>query len=143
MFKCLPILTEKCLIIEKNSLYHTMSAEENNVDSILFIYLFIECEAVGTGEMRSSFKIFFFQWMLVRFLYFNFCLFTILIHFLYFRKIDKFINLGVFLEVKMTIINFLNPLRVRLVHWMKITIEIVIFITMNKMCCNVIIKHIH
>ena len=38
MFKCLPILTEKCLIIEKNSLYHTMSAEENNVDSILFIF---------------------------------------------------------------------------------------------------------
>ena len=55
MFKCLPILTEKCLIIEKNSLYHTMSAEENNVDSILFIYLFLECEAAGTGEVGSIF----------------------------------------------------------------------------------------
>ena len=55
MFKCLPILTEKCLIIEKDSLYHTMSAEENNVDSILFIYLFLECEAAGTGEVGSFF----------------------------------------------------------------------------------------
>ena len=55
MFKCLPILTEKCLIIEKDSLYHTMSAEENNVDSILFIYLFLECEAAGTGKVGSFF----------------------------------------------------------------------------------------
>ena len=34
-------------------------------------------------------------------------------------------------------------LRVRLVHSMKITTGIVIFITMNKMCCNGITKSIH
>lgn len=55
MFKCLPILKEKCLIIEKNSLYHTMSAEENNVDSILFIYLFLERGAAGIGVVGSFF----------------------------------------------------------------------------------------
>ena len=27
----------------------------NNVDSILFIYLFLECEAAGTGEVGSFF----------------------------------------------------------------------------------------
>ena len=32
---------------------------------------------------------------------------------------------------------------VRLVHLMRITTEIVIFITMSKMCCNVITKPIH
>lgn len=55
MFKCLPLLTEKCLIIEMNSPYHTMSAEENNVDSILFIYLFLECGAAGTGVVGIFF----------------------------------------------------------------------------------------
>ena len=32
-----------------------MIAEENNVDSILFIYLFLECEAAGTGKVGSFF----------------------------------------------------------------------------------------
>ena len=36
-----------------------------------------------------------------------------------------------------------QQLRVHLVHWMRITIGIVIFITINKICCNVITKHIH
>ena len=36
-----------------------------------------------------------------------------------------------------------QQLRVHLVHWMRITIGIVIFITRNKICCNVITKHIH
>ena len=34
-------------------------------------------------------------------------------------------------------------LMICLVHWMRFTIGIVIFITRNKMCCNVIIKPIH
>ena len=34
-------------------------------------------------------------------------------------------------------------LKVRLVHWMGITTGIIIFITRNKMCYNVITKHIH
>ena len=36
-----------------------------------------------------------------------------------------------------------ETLRVCLVHGMGITIGIVIFITSNKVCCNVITKHIH
>ena len=54
MFKCLPILTEKCLIIEKNSLYHTMSAEENNVDSILFIFRMWGSRNWGSGKFLKK-----------------------------------------------------------------------------------------
>ena len=36
-----------------------------------------------------------------------------------------------------------NTIRVHLVHWMRITIGIVIFITRSKMYCNVITKPIH
>ena len=43
--------------------------------------------------------------------------------------LDNFFDIGIF--------------RVRLVHWMWITTEMVIFITENKMCCNGITKLIH
>ena len=36
-----------------------------------------------------------------------------------------------------------NKLRIRLVYRMRITIETVIFIIRNKMCCNIITKLIH
>ena len=42
----------------------------------------------------------------------NFCLFTVLTSFLIFRNKDKLIKLGVFLEVKRAITNFLNPLNI-------------------------------
>ena len=47
-----------------------------------------------------------------RFFVFNFCQFTILTSILCFRNKDKLIKIVVFLEVKKTITNFLNPLNI-------------------------------
>ena len=71
-----------------------------------------QLEILG-GINQLSYKTFVFNFInMGMFFVFNFCQFTVLTSFLCFWNKDKLIKLGVFLKVKKTIANFLNPLNI-------------------------------
>ena len=71
-----------------------------------------QLEILG-GTNQLSYKTFVFNFInMGMFFVFNFCQFTVLTSFLCFWNKDKLIKLGVFLKVKKTIANFLNPLNI-------------------------------